>query len=608
MTKAELIIRFSNTAGIPDADAKIFFELLLKRISALLKSSQSIFIPEYGYFHLIKGKIKKPSSEFIREESAEELLDIILYSQDDKLSQSETKGFVFNIPFFDEEDYYPVDSYFSLSIGKPLIPLRGVLTDNSFTPTAGYEYRRLLESKVDDIIAKSKIITPEEQYPILIIDASSYNTNQVQLEKAEDNLDSMLSDIQSDIEKNEDATKQNVVKNIAWDFGEDLSRKISADSILDLTDERLNNYYTETNDIVESEKELIIPTTEENILDELLKVENEKDVITPQFNKDEFVENKKPEITSPEAERLLDDLDDFEEVKSNLSDDKNIDDEISDEEFWKSTSKLFETYNPREIRSEQDNEFTEVKSPVSNLGDFSATVGKIKLAPEKVEDEQVNEEVVDSSEAKVEIVKDENQPEHKRKRWTFVILPILLILIAAGFYYYNQVYKKNTVSIKPDELSLKSNNTNIIERDFQIPITYPYPPEKNIVDNTKSVNESNVKTEQPEKNIQKPEIKNLDTQKPKREINKVVKNAVPAGNPVSIGNNIYRYGDIYVVQVASFRSNSIAENEAGKYRNKGYNSFVEAVEIPEKGLWYRIKVGNFSSVDEAKNFISKNIR
>ena len=62
------------------------------------------------------------------------------------------------------------------------------------------------------------------------------------------------------------------------------------------------------------------------------------------------------------------------------------------------------------------------------------------------------------------------------------------------------------------------------------------------------------------------------------------------------------------MQVASFRSKSIAENEAGKYRNKGYNSFVEQAEIPGRGLWYRIRVGDFSSIDEAKNFISKNNR
>jgi cell division septation protein DedD len=62
------------------------------------------------------------------------------------------------------------------------------------------------------------------------------------------------------------------------------------------------------------------------------------------------------------------------------------------------------------------------------------------------------------------------------------------------------------------------------------------------------------------------------------------------------------------VQVASFRASSISENEAGKYRDRGYIAFVEAAEIPNRGTWYRVRVGNFSTKEEAQNFLSKNIR
>ncbi|HRP92364.1 MAG TPA: SPOR domain-containing protein [Ignavibacteriaceae bacterium] len=75
-----------------------------------------------------------------------------------------------------------------------------------------------------------------------------------------------------------------------------------------------------------------------------------------------------------------------------------------------------------------------------------------------------------------------------------------------------------------------------------------------------------------------------------------------------MGNNIFKYGNFYVVQVASFRASSISENEAGKYRNKGYNAFVEEAEIPNRGKWYRVRVGNFSTKEEAQIFVDKNIR
>ena len=98
-----------------------------------------------------------------------------------------------------------------------------------------------------------------------------------------------------------------------------------------------------------------------------------------------------------------------------------------------------------------------------------------------------------------------------------------------------------------------------------------------------------------------PNQKLTDSKKP-------LKVEIPSGTSLNVGDNIFKYGNNFVVQVASYRASSISENEAGKYRNKGYNAFVEAAEIPNRGTWYRVRVGDFSSKEEALNFISKNIR
>ena len=42
MTKAELIRKIAKHAGVPDSEAKIFFELLLKKSSDLLKAGEAI--------------------------------------------------------------------------------------------------------------------------------------------------------------------------------------------------------------------------------------------------------------------------------------------------------------------------------------------------------------------------------------------------------------------------------------------------------------------------------------------------------------------------------------------------------------------------------------
>lgn len=619
MNKADLIIKFSKKIGIPDANAKLFLELLLKRISASLRPSQSIFIPEFGYFHFIKGKFKKPALGISNDEISEELIDLLLYTEDKKLSQSETKGFVFSIPYSHEDDYNPIDSYFSLSIGKPLIPLRGVSSESIYIPTSGYEYKKLLESKVEKIITQSEIITSEELFPTLIVDASSYNTNQVQLEKSEERLDEILSDDQNSSDQSAEVSEENIVRNIAWDFGENFSQKISADSILDLADERINNPnkpeqkpHFEIQDVTEPESEKE-SQNEQDILDELLEHENESDIIAAAdenfFNKEGDEKTNLSKSGIDEAEKLLDDLSNFEEVKSELSESKPRDEELSDEEFWKSTSKLFETYDPRELGQDQSDEFTEVKSTTLNLGDHPSKASKIKLASE-TQTNEINLDEDETNDIDEQSTSREEKIETDRKniKWAFLVFSLLLILAAAWFYWFTQIHKKSSDVVSKHDLTLKTNNTNIIERDFNIPITYPYLP-LNVTNEKVNTDTSMIRDTVAIISVEKnPELKNQEKQNAPDKKLVTEKNKIHTGKPISVGNNIYRYGDMYIVQVASFRSSSISENEAGKYRDKGFNAFVEATEITGKGLWYRVKVGNFSSVTEAKDFIAKNIR
>ncbi|MGQ9799860.1 MAG: SPOR domain-containing protein, partial [Ignavibacterium sp.] len=79
----------------------------------------------------------------------------------------------------------------------------------------------------------------------------------------------------------------------------------------------------------------------------------------------------------------------------------------------------------------------------------------------------------------------------------------------------------------------------------------------------------------------------------------------PDVNYERVAPNIFKYKNYYVVQVAAFRSNSIAENIATEFRNKGYNAFVEKAEIQGMGIWFRVRVGNFPTLREAEEFQSR---
>jgi DedD protein len=65
-------------------------------------------------------------------------------------------------------------------------------------------------------------------------------------------------------------------------------------------------------------------------------------------------------------------------------------------------------------------------------------------------------------------------------------------------------------------------------------------------------------------------------------------------------------GVYFVLQIASCRERDRADKEAGRWRDKGYRAEVRRADLgPEKGIWYRVHLGEFRSVEEATSFAEK---
>lgn len=700
MTKAELIRKLAKNSGIPDQDAKIFFELLLKRISSDTKIGQSLFLNGFGYFYLIKGSIKKPVYSYNANEVSEEEIDLILFSEESDLKNSDTKGLVFSIPFSDDDDFHPIDAAFSLSIGKPLIPLRGVPFDDIYIPTSGYEYRRLIESKVDKVISNAVIAELAESFPILVIDARSYNSNQVQL-KWTDTADAETSEKvipdeqpvqKTELSEYEKQTQE--LKNIAWDFGEDLSQQIEAESILDIADEKIsfdlnqkkdettqdeikqekfNEENTET--LIEEsfieigEKDLTKPveislsenadTESSEKLDELLnfnentsEVKNEDaDVISSESSEPLLIQS---DISGNSDELLIDEIQideiQIDGIQNDDTSEQTIEitetpDSDEDKQFWENTSKYFETYIPNKSQGEsKEDEAASSDNEIINEDHNHSEEIKEDTYPELSEAENesasnLQEETnrndisdVESIEEDEEAVKEQTEqkaeyyePVEKKNYLPFIIFPLIVIVLSLALYWYLEFFQKKEIPVKNVNISLNTANTTVIKRDYDIPVSTPYPlqTEGTTLNQNAATSEEVVKEDvkkedvvineqidkQPEVKIEKKEVKPEPPAKIP-DIKPLSSTTTTLAKPkaLNVGNNIFKYGDYFVVQVASFRASSISENEAGKYRNKGYNAFVETAEIQGRGTWYRVRVGNFSTKEEAQNFINKNIR
>ena len=56
----------------------------------------------------------------------------------------------------------------------------------------------------------------------------------------------------------------------------------------------------------------------------------------------------------------------------------------------------------------------------------------------------------------------------------------------------------------------------------------------------------------------------------------------------------------HYIHVASFRAKRKADQLARRLRNKGYNTIAKGEEVANRGYWYRVYVGPFSSLQEAE--------
>ena len=62
---------------------------------------------------------------------------------------------------------------------------------------------------------------------------------------------------------------------------------------------------------------------------------------------------------------------------------------------------------------------------------------------------------------------------------------------------------------------------------------------------------------------------------------------------------------VYTVQLGSFRSLESATEFEKKLKDKGYPSFTKKIDLQNKGIWYRVRVGTFKSTDIAKIYADR---
>ena len=674
MTKAELIRKIAKRAGVPDSETKIFFDIFLRKAAESLKPGEAFKIKGFGYFQLRRGMIRKHPYESVENKNII-YADLMVYFP--QSSEGDEENLIFNVPIKKDAEFNFIDSYFSLSIGKPMIPLKGVKPDDFFIPPTGNELRKLIETKVDKLFYETEKIDKHiKGNEVLVIDAGDANQNQLEITWEENN--ELLSGKNPDVEvssKNDSTDYENV----SWDFGENLSKEIEEEALLDIGKDDLSSsvhdenlewnfgstdgYETKTNldsevnseiedsdypnfdkqNEIEAEQiseELGVSQTQDfeaSVKDDLENYERVKSVTS------EIPSRKDLGLTKSEldlswnfgeeelSEPAEDDLDNFEYEPAN---DFNEDEEIIDPEGFQKVKKT--THNIK-----LDDELEERLKAIAITDDEE----ELEEAEEQIEGRSVDEDEVEVEEKnKSELVdKDEEDRtvpaksitqsieqrlkerdlrySRKRSPIVFFIAITTILMVAAALYWFLdkgviQLGNQNNQN-KPQEV-LTASSPNVVDRKFDIPVTYPYSKKTNSnieEDNSitastfKGFESTEIKTNSIDKNTSSADINGTKEVSSGNKENKVSKMSSPVvenndvkGKVEKVANFIYEINGEYIVQVSSWPSKSTANSQVKKLKTAGFASFVEPVQISGRGTWYRVRVRGFHSLAEAKNF------
>jgi cell division septation protein DedD len=290
----------------------------------------------------------------------------------------------------------------------------------------------------------------------------------------------------------------------------------------------------------------------------------------------------------------------FQPVRSRLSSDGTHKENTEEQSRLSSNKKS--TPAPKDTTSKPTQKFTEVKSK-TEVYHLRGEIEKLKKKNKIIDDKLAGT--------------SDNIPKYKSYRENRNLFPILIlffIVIIAGAVIYFYLIKED--SSGPKSIKIVNNVTppadvNIIDRDFEFAVTYPYPKTDKVIP-VEGINPKVFSTEQvppPKEEPVKPIKPTVEPVVEKKvEVKPEEKPKVEPGVTEQKSSRIFLYNNYYVVFIGSYSSYAAADRAAEKYFNEGYNAFIEVEDVPGKPTRYNLNVGDFTSEEFARQFQEKNIK
>jgi len=610
MTRYELINAITKKAGVSEIEATAFFEIFMMRISGMIKPNQAASIEGVGYFNTRKGLTKKNqvAAGTTEEEGAD--LDLIIFAEKLEDIENIKNNHMFIIPKPEADDYNEIDSHFSFSINKPVISEQSsgneipLTSRESFQSLYGKELKKYLANKAEHLISSVQI--------------DEYNG---------DKTKDVLTDPPESVEQNFSIISHDQVQNIARDLGDGISHQVEEEDPkvkklkLSQTEEEKRrmeslpwNYGKkfQVKKIGPHDEEKHDLSAEDRIAHEQLyerkpepfRVGKPKDPIGD--NKTD-INNGQEGVSKEELESEISEIiGNYQRVKPFLSGVKDkIDSPETEDKKDKKSSEIIKP-SPTLLRREPTG-YLEVKSKSESLH---------LREPIKPKGREWKKES-----ARKENYRDDSESfygarplKEKNSALIYFIVAGALITLGAVYLYNDWENIFNGGTDDNVEMVSRPPDVNEIEPDYSIPAEYSSETanSENGISDAELENTENQNLTEQKESLDKPTvkekgieintepIKSLPVTVKKKEEPKITEKVAPP--PPVEESNVAKAGDYYNVVMGVYDSNEIAEQEAEKYNDIGYNAFVQSVVIPGKGVKYRLRVGDFTSEEKAIKF------
>ncbi|MFZ1288610.1 MAG: SPOR domain-containing protein [Melioribacteraceae bacterium] len=407
-----------------------------------------------------------------------------------------------------------------------------------------------------------------------------------------------------------------------YDIWEDYLEGKESKSILDdeVIKDELDSYFDD--DLDSKSKQLFENDFEELDEDEIFnEIMNEGNLSSEELNNLTSDEEKNSNLKIDLEPEIIEETFEDKSAKTNIEEFENISENIEEEIL---------TFKEDKIENIPKDEFkVEIREPEISNQEEIENYEKTIVDENEIEEEDLNLTQTDVQE-KNEIDMRSKIPKRRNKTLINTLIGLFIVVSVIGIYFLflanptwlydehevevalseqNQKLKEIRKKLEDDEKISQSQNLHKIPVDTAISKTVEIkqdsvineiPPKEEII--SKPVEKVEQKIE---KKILVSETKSVKNERVNINTSKTqIVDADP--NEKEVADNIYSIGSTYSVQVSSWKQAGIAEREVNKLKSKGFDAFVAKVYIPKfNGTWHRVRIGPYSTLEEAKTNQSK---